>query len=159
MMIARTNFLMLVAGLFLLSACSLNSSEISIGDLPQEVAADFELRHPNSKKLKWEKEGDFWEAEFKENGVEVSTIYDADFNWVRTEREISVSDLPNVILTYVNENYAGSKIEEAESFESSEEGNGYIVEIGINKQELELFFTGEGEFLRQALEEEDGDDD
>jgi len=143
-------------GIWLIAACNITDQATSPADLPTEISSDFSSRHPESSNVEWEQEGNFWEAEFKENGVEVSVIYDLDFNWVRTEREIKINELPGSATVYLNENFPGDKIEEAESFESQDEGNGYIAEVKQQKLEIEVFFDESGNYLRE-VEEVDND--
>lgn len=153
------NFFLLAASSILLVSCE-ESNDILPGSakVPAEILNDFTDRHPDAQDVEWEKEADMWEGEFEENGVEVSILYDADFNWVRTEREISVDDLPASVTEYIATNFPEGEMEEAELFESRDEGDMYIVEVEQGEKEYELFFTLDGDFIRQEVEEDDDDD-
>ena len=154
------NFFLLAASFILLVSCEeLNDILPDSEKVPAEISEDFSSRHPDASDVEWEKEGDMWEGEFEENGVEVSILYDADFNWVRTEREVSVDDLPASVTEYIATNFPDGEVEEAELFESRDEGEGYIVEVEQGGKEYELFFTLDGDFIRQEVEEDDDDDD
>ncbi|WP_017733693.1 PepSY-like domain-containing protein [Nafulsella turpanensis] len=149
------NIFALVAGIFLLASCEELDNILPGDKAPAEIKNDLAERHPNAEDVEWEKEGNLWEAEFEENSVEVSVIYDADLNWVRTERDIPIDELPENVKDYIATNFPDGKLEEAASFESYDEGNGFVVEVSNDGMEYELFFDEEGEFIRQEIEEED----
>ena len=160
MSIQKINIWIVAVVALLVVACNSNDDDsLTIDDIPAEIRTDFETRHPAAENAEWEQEGDFWEAEFTENGVEVSIIYDLNLVWVRTEREIDVAALPAAVVTYVNDNFGGSTIAEAEAFESRDEGNGFIAEVDADGREFEVYFDENGSFLRQEEEVEDEDDD
>jgi len=153
------NVWLMALGVLLLTACNESDESLTIDQIPAEIRDDFTTRHPAAENAEWEQEGNFWEAEFTEGGVEVSIVYDLDLNWVRTEREIAVADLPVAVVTYINDNFPGETIEEAESFDSATEGTGFIVEVETASAEFEVFFDADGNFIRQEEETEDDDDD
>lgn len=49
---------------------------------------------PDVKADKWEKEDGKYEAEFRQNKVETSVLFEASGTYVQTETEIAVSELP-----------------------------------------------------------------
>ncbi|WP_162052324.1 PepSY-like domain-containing protein [Pontibacter pamirensis] len=150
------SFFLLAAGFFLLVSCEqLEDILPNSPKVPSEINNDFAERYPNAQDVEWEKEGDIWEGEFEANSVEVSVLYDANFNWVRTERDIPVDDLPVEAKDYIEANFPGGNLEEAATFESLEEGNGFVAELSQNGKEYELFFDEEGIFIRQEVEDED----
>jgi len=147
--------LLLLFGTFLFIACE--EEGINPRFVPQELKNDLNDRHPDASKIEWEREGDLWEVEFEENGLEVGILYDLEFNWIRTEMEIAIDDLPGAVKEYISANYPGGVIEEAASFESSNEGNGFIAEVIFGKMEHETFYDLDGNFIREEVEADDGD--
>ena len=146
---------LLVGGLFLFTACE--EEGINPRFVPAELKDDLNARHPDAKGVEWELEGDVWEVEFVENGVDIGIIYDLDFTWIRTAWGISIDELPTGAMEYIDTNFPGGVIEEAEIFESSNEGDGYIAEVIFGKFEHEIFFDRDGNYLREEIEEDDGD--
>jgi hypothetical protein len=144
----------------LLVACSGESSDPTnySQDIPKAALTKFETTFPKAKDVKWEKEGEYFVAEFTENGLEKEVIYDSEGNLVATETEIKISEIPSKIIDYVNENYIGAEIEEAEKIESVD-GNFFEVEIEYNDSEVELLFDESGNFLRREEDEAEIDDD
>ena len=142
-------------GLFVFASCS--EEGLNPRDIPNEIMDDFNQRHPDASKIEWEREGDLWEAEFQENGIEVGILYAADFTWIRTEYERELTDLPQAAVDYIETNLPGGKLDEVEYFESSNEGDGYIAEVVYQKNEHEIFFDLDGNFIREEIEKDDGD--
>lgn len=157
---SRTNLVLsiLIGSLFLCTACGSDNDDLSVDDLPSQVVDDFDTRHANSTGVQWEREGNFYEAEFTENGVEKEIVYDLDGNWVQTECEISTDDIPEAAVAYINENYAGASIDEAETIMRAE-GDFVEVEIDDNGTERELLFDEDGNFVEEVIEEDDDDED
>jgi len=146
------NFYFSAFTFFLITSCSTNGGKISV---PDAVKKAFQTAH-SDKKAEWEKEDDSYEAEYKENGIEKSIVYDAQGNVIETEAEIPVAELPAGVADYVNKNHNGYTIEEAERMESSK-GTFYEVEIKGKGQELELVFDSNGNFVEQETEDEPDD--
>ena len=126
--------------------------------VPQAVKAAFESEHSDVKDAEWEKEGKYYEVEWEVNGKEQEIVYDQDGNIMATEHEITVEELPQAAQDYINENYAGQKVVEAE-LEETKKGRYYEAELRINGKEVELIFDSNGEYIGEEEEEEDDDDD
>ena len=148
---------MLLGVLTIVTSCG-DDEGLNLDEIPLEIREDFDTRHANSEGVSWEQEGDVWEAEFMENGVEKEIVYDLDFNWIQTECEIPLSDVPNAAVDYINENYSGDTIDEAEAIQRAE-GDFVEVEIDDNGQERELLFDEAGNFVEEIIEDDDDDDD
>ena len=106
----------LVAGLFsfiLLALCSCISENSS--ETPEVVKNEFSKMFPDATDIRWEKENeDEWEAEFKQDDQEVSSKYSIDGKWLETEKQISINALPELILSTLDKEFNGYKIEKAE---------------------------------------------
>lgn len=152
----RIYLLLMAIGLLSFTACQ-DDEGLSLDQVPEGLRNDFTERHPGTTNIEWEQEGDIWEGEFVENGVEVSIIYDLSFNWIRTERDIPLADLPKNIMVYLTSNYPGGVVDEAATFDSAEDGNGYVAEVVFEGKEFEVFFDLDGNFIREVEEIEDGD--
>jgi len=147
-----------------ITGCNKSKTVDDSNQVPQETAEKiFKSSNPNAMDVIWEQEGEFMEAEFTENGIEKSILYDVDGNVVETETAINTGQLPESIPVYINENYPGAEIEEAEKLENSE-GTFFVVAIeSENDEEMELLFGESGSFIEELIEMDDegagGDDD
>lgn len=140
---------------FFTVACDKEPGHLKKADVPDAVMSAFNSAHPDARDVEWEKEGEYYEVEFEEGRVEMEIVYDIEGNVIETEIEIDVSDLPDAIVKYINDNYSDYKIDEAEKIENGE-GVLYEVEIEYKRSELELMFDGNGNFLG---EDDEGEDD
>ncbi len=152
--------LLIITGLLLYSCNGPNKEKPQDQDQTNPAETNFKSQYPDVTDVTWEQEGEFTEAEFEQNGIEISILYDADGNVIETETEIDVNQLPEIITTYISENYSGSEIEEVEKIESAK-GNFFEVEIeNENDQEVELLFDAVGNFVKEIIETDDeGEED
>jgi uncharacterized membrane protein YkoI len=146
--------LSVVAVVLLAISCNVEN----IVNVPDALKEKLSKEHPNSKDVEWEKEGDNYEAEFEEDGIEISIIYDSEGNLIAKEVEIEIKDLPEPITNYILENYIGYDIEEAEKIENND-GVYYEVEIENGDKEIELLFDSEGNFIEEEIENEEADEE
>ncbi|MCG9971319.1 PepSY-like domain-containing protein [Christiangramia crocea] len=113
-----------------------NYPDLRIVEAEIEDNQNYEIELSDGTELIFNSEGDFLGIDDEENEFD--------------DEEIDPSDLPQVILDFISNNYPGVNIEEAEL-----ENNGnYEVEL---ENDVELIFDANGNFLGQA-QDENGDD-
>lgn len=115
-------------------------------DIPASVKSAFSKAHPDAKEVKWEKEGDNFEAEFEKGKTEQSVVINAQGNILETETEIAVSELPQKAKDYVNANYKGQTIKEAAKIVDAKGAVSYEAEI----KGKDLIFDAAGTFLKES---------
>lgn len=103
--------------------------------LPASVKESFSKQYPGIKGAKWEKENENYEAEFINNKVETSVLYNAFGSLLETEIELKTSELPKEVSEYVAKNMAGKNVKEASkitnakgdvTYKAQIEGSNYI---------------------------------
>ncbi|MDH7459757.1 PepSY-like domain-containing protein [Chitinophagaceae bacterium 26-R-25] len=110
---------------------------------PSAAEAAFKKSFPTATKAKWEKEGQHFEVNFLDGKKKMAAEYDASGNWIETEEEIAISELPAGVDTYVKQHQKGS-IKEASKITKA---NGAInYEAEVNKQDL--IFDKDGKFIK-----------
>lgn len=133
---------------------SVNAQKVKEADVAPAAKATFTKLHPTAKVDKWEKEGNNWEAEFTEGGVETSVTFGPNGQLLFTEVEIKVSDLPKAVSDYCAKNMAGKKIAEASKITAA---NGTVTyEAEVDK--ADYVFDANGAFLKKEVEAADADD-
>ena len=150
--------LSLITGLLVFVSCGTDDDGLTIDEIPTEVISDFDSRHSNVTDITWEREGDYYEAEWTENGLEKEIVYDLDGNWIQTECEVSLDEVPAAAVDYINSNYNGATLEKAETIERAD-GDFIEVEIQDGSAERELLFDLDGNFVEEVIEADDDDDD
>lgn len=115
-------------------------------DVPAQVKTAFQKQYPNASDVKWDKEGEKFEASFDLNKIDNSVLFDAQGNVLETEVEIEVTQLPKGILEYVKANYKGQKVKEAAKITDTKGTVTYEAEVkGLN-----LLFDSNGKFIKET---------
>ena len=114
-------------------------------DVPIPVKTALKKQYQNTKALKWEKEGENFEAEFELNKTEQSVLFDAQGNLLETEVEIKLTQLPKGVLEYVKANYKGQKVKEAAKITDAKGTVTYEAEI----KGMDLLFDSNGKFIKE----------
>lgn len=115
-------------------------------DIPAIVKSAFQKAHPDAKGVKWEKEGDNFEAEFEHGKVEQSVVLNAQGNILETEVEIAVAELPQKAREYVAAHYKGQSLKEAAKITDAKGMVTYEAEI----KGKDLLFDAAGTFLKET---------
>jgi hypothetical protein len=144
---------MMILALSLLtgSACAQKLKET---DVPATVKDAFKKMWPDAKVEKWEKEGDWYEAEYEMGKTEGTVALDANGNVMETEKEIKVSELPKAISDYISKNMPGKKIKEASHITDAKGMVTYEAEI----DNVDYIFDADGKMLRKEEDKEKDDD-
>jgi hypothetical protein len=123
--------------------------------VPDAVKKQFSTMYPSVTKVDWEKEGEYYEAEFDNNKVETSVVFDASGKHIETEVEIAVTDLPQSVRDYVTKNLNNAKINEASKITAVDGTVTYEAEVG----NTDYIFDSNGNLVKKESEEGDKDDD
>ena len=138
------------------TATSLYAQKMDSKDVPDPVKAGLQKTYAG-KDVHWGKEGDNYEASFKQKGNEMSVVLDDSGNTVETEVEISKTELPPPVLEVLKKDFAGYKIEEAAKITANNVVS-YEAEVEKGEQSFELIFDPQGKILKKEEEKEDKKD-
>ena len=117
-------------------------------DVPAPVKNAFQKQYPTSSDVKWDKEGEKFEASFDLNKIDNSVLFDAQGNILETEVEIELNQLPKGVLEYVKANYKGQKVKEAAKITDAQGKVTYEAEI----KGMDLLFDTNGKFIKEVKE-------
>lgn len=107
---------------------------------PQAVVATFNQKFPGATDVDWDKEKNGeWEAGFKLNGTEMSANFSDAGQWLETETEIAVSELPQAVRTALQ----GKRIKEAARIQKADGSTVYEAEV----RRKDLLFDAGGKSL------------
>lgn len=125
---------------------------------PKAVTDNFNSKFSGATKIKWDQEEENeWEAEFKMNGEKMSVSFDNAGKWMETESELKKSDLPGIVLSAINQEFEGWKIEGIEKLDSPD-FTGYELSVEKGKQEFEVQVSPDGKIIsKKEVDEEDED--
>ncbi|UXP32667.1 PepSY-like domain-containing protein [Reichenbachiella agarivorans] len=145
----------LVLGICLSSLMSCGHED----QVPQKVLTAFHQKFPQAKDVEWEleKEDDMeWEAEFNVNDMEYSANFDPEGTWHETEHDIKFHEIPPIVISTIQHDFADSDFKKAEISETPK-GQFYEIELIQGETEIELTLNDKGEITYKVttLEEEE----
>lgn len=134
------------------------AQKVKEADVPAAVKEAFAKKYPGTK-AEWEKEGADYEAEFHENKVETSVVFDPNGTFKEHEVEIKTTELPKTVTEYCTKNYAGYKLKEASKINDAAGKVWYEAEVEKGKEVVEMIFDDKGNFVKKSEESGKKDDD
>ncbi len=133
------------------------SQSISEDQVPNEIKENFYSNY-KAENVKWELESGVYEAQFTQEGNEVSVHYKSSGEVIAVETHIDPLSLPVTITEYVTNNYPGASIIEAEHIWTTH-GNFYGLELKSDIKSSELLFSESGKFIGSEDNDDSEDDD
>ncbi len=119
------------------------AQKIKEQNVPQVVKNALIQKFPKATKLKWDKEGENFEASFDLDDVDNSVLFNKAGRIIETEVEITTTQLPETVLNYLRTNYKDQKIKEAAKITSENGKVTYETEI----KGKDLLFDENGKLL------------
>jgi uncharacterized membrane protein YkoI len=125
--------------------------EVSV---PAAAKSAFATQFPKAEKVKWslEKPGEY-EAEFVQNKVEISVVFDEKGTLLEKETEIKESELPQAVKSAIAKDFNGYKLEEIDKA-VAKGVTSYEIEVGKDKKSYELTFDANGKLLNKKEKKE-----
>ena len=121
---------------------------------PASVLEAFKKNFPGVTVKKWDKEDKNYEANFIKDAKSMSATFDAKGDWLETETDIAIKDLPAAVTAYIKEHYKDGAITEAAMIKTPK---GEMYEAEVNGKDL--LFDMQGKFIKEAKEEGDKEDE
>ncbi len=149
--------LIAIAAIFSISACAQSGKSV-----PAKVKTAFHQKFPKAKKVEWGRENTKeWEAEFKMNGKDYSANYDNKGNWLETEFEIKMPDIPAAVKTTLSNEFSGFKVKEPELSETKK-SEVYEFELKKGETHMDVAIAPNGKVVTKETKkenDEEGDND
>ncbi len=112
-------------------------------------------QYPNALWVEWERNYDWYVAEFYDNGTQLKVWFDKQAQWCMTETDLGrdLKSLPAAVQsTFENSNYATWMIDGLDKYERTD-GTYYLIEIDLEgKKDRELYFSESGTLLKDSTE-------
>ena len=151
----------LILPILMLLAIGTYSECYSQVKVPEKVTKAFSKKFPNAQKVKWGMENaDEYEADFVNNGRQISANFKTNGKWVETEQDISASALPGEIHNAVMHDYKGVEIKGA-AHVWNPNGERYEIDAEVKEKNMELVYSASGKLLTHSVtkDNDEGDGD
>jgi hypothetical protein len=134
----------MIFGLSVLIGYSASAQKLDNSKVPASVKSSFAKYFPGAT-ARWIKEGDHYEAEFRQNGSDMSALFEPNGNITEKEMDIQINELPPPVLIYINEHYKGKKIKEAAKIARADGTIFYEAEV----EGMDIIFDSGGKFIKE----------
>jgi hypothetical protein len=125
-----------------------NAQSQKVEAVPPPISDAFTKLYPTIKTVKWEIENGKFEANFQVNKVETSATFDPAGNFLESESEIKVSELPKKASDYVAKTYPKAKIKEASRITDAKG----VITYEAAWKGVEVIFDDKGTFIKEHKE-------
>ncbi len=129
------------------------AQKLKESQVPVAVKSAFIKEHPNTT-AQWEKEEGNYEAVFKQDGKNMSSVIDKKGFILENETDLSANELPQNIQSYLQQHYKGAKISAAAKVVKANGDVNY--EANVNRKEL--MFDANGQVLKNQKEEKEDEE-
>ena len=140
---------MLLAAFALALAAPAHAQMLKPTQVPAAVRATFKARFPLVKTNTWEKEGDKYEAGFKQDGVTISALITPAGELVETETDMSPAKLPAAVRAKLASTYRAYKVTEAAVLVSASGATTYEAEVSKGGKHQDVVFNADGPLAKK----------
>jgi hypothetical protein len=116
--------------------------------VPAAVKAAMAKKYPGVTKITWTTEEKDFESEFKQDGKEMSAIFDPSGTWKETETAIAFTALPQPVKQYIDQHLKGEKIKETAIINKADGSVAYEAEAN----NTDYIFDANGKLINKEKE-------
>jgi len=121
------------------------AQKLMVSDVPAVVTKAFNKSHAKIDSVEWTKAGDYYKATYNVKMKSTGFVYNPAGKLISTEKEITLSELPIPVLTYVNENLQGGPIKKSLKITTTAGKSSYLVVV----KGTDLAFDSKGKYIKQ----------
>ncbi len=113
----------------------------------QTVIELVKIKYPNAQIIETDVEDGFIEIEIIENNIVKEVVYDNTNSWINTNYEVKKTDVEEIVLTTIKNEYKNHKIDDIEKYETPT-GTYYVFELEKGEHEFKIKVNLKGEIIR-----------
>lgn len=139
----------IMAAFALALAAPAHAQMLKPAQVPAAAKATFKAKFPTVKTKTWEKEGDKFEAGFKQNGVTMSAVITPAGELVETETDTTPAQLPAAVRAKLASDYKAYKVTEAATIVSASGTTTYEAEVSKGGKHQDVLFNADGSLAKK----------
>ena len=140
---------LIMAAFALALAAPAHAQMLKPAQVPAAARATFKAKFPAVKTNSWEKEGDKYEAGFKQNGITMSALITPAGELVETESDMSPAQLPAAVRAKLASDYKAYKVTEAAVLVSASGATTYEAEVSQGGKHHDVVFNADGSLAKK----------
>ena len=138
-----------MAAFALALAAPAHAQMLKPAQVPAAAKATFKAKFPLVKTNSWEKEGDKYEAGFKQDGITMSALITPAGELVETESDMSPAKLPAAVRAKLASDYKAYKVTEAAVLVSASGATTYEAEVSKGGKHQDVVFNADGSLAKK----------
>lgn len=144
----------IILATLLLPIFSVHASDLKLSEAPQTIINTINTEYPSATHIKVEREShfgevSFYEVEFKIAGKEHEILFNAQGKYISHEEDITVSQLPTIVVKKLKQTFKNLHIEKAEKTKYANGKIEYEIDLNDNGKEWEVDISHTGDILKQ----------
>ena len=140
---------MMLAAFALALAAPAHAQMLKPTQVPAAARATFKAKFPLVKTNSWEKEGDKYEAGFKQDGITMSALITPTGELVETESDMSPAKLPAAVRAKLASEYKAYRVTEAAVLVSASGATTYEAEVSKGGKHRDVVFNADGSLAKK----------
>lgn len=140
---------LIMAAFTLVLTAPAHAQMLKPAQVPAAAKATFRAKFPAVTSNTWEKEGDKYEAGFKQNGTTMSALITPAGGLIETESDMSPAKLPAAIRAKLASDYKAYKVTEAATLVSADGKTTYEAEVSKDGKHQDVVFNADGSLAKK----------
>ncbi len=146
---------MILLSSFLMITCGYGQ-DISAGMVPSLIINEFQKSFPKAQRVEWEKEGEWYKAEFETGltSLDHEVWMDRSGKIIRHEEELLPRDLPPAVMKTIRRDFKGYRVSDVKKI-TAESQVKYVLELNSFTRDWEMVFDSAGNVLSQMPDQDE----
>ncbi|HTE25208.1 PepSY-like domain-containing protein [Flavitalea sp.] len=129
------------------------TTQAQIRKIPATVTDSFKEKYPDATGVEWRDKVSVFSAVFSKDGVSYEAKYNSKGEWLNTENEVAVDNLPSAVKEgFEKSKYAEWEIEKIHQIQLPEDNTQYRLLVGkTDLQKKNLLYSSKGRLLKDKI--------